>query len=150
MNGADAKRGKTDSFTFTSNRSFPSSLVSLFQNETFHMKMSSACSFIFTQIKVILIMVSHLDSLWNRGTRELGIGPSDAKSLATLASLWFIIVSLKAQHCPLSIARCDPLAAIFAMLKILRLLIADKRELVLNNKRLAPMKTKLTTKAREA
>ena len=35
--------------------------------------MSSACSFIFMQIKVIFIrMVSHLDSLWNRGTRELG------------------------------------------------------------------------------
>ena len=50
------------------NRPFPSSLVPLFQNEskceTFHMKMSSACSFIFMQIKVIFIrMVSHLDSL---------------------------------------------------------------------------------------
>ena len=49
-------------------RPFPSSLVPLFQNEskseTFHMKMSSARSFIFMQIKVILIrMVSHLDSL---------------------------------------------------------------------------------------
>ena len=59
------------------NRPFPSSLVPLFQNEskceTFHMKMSSACSFILMQIKVIFIrMVSHLDSLWNRGTRELG------------------------------------------------------------------------------
>ena len=56
-----------------------SSLVPLFQNEskceTFHMKMSSARSFIFMQIKVIFIrMVSHLDSLWNRGTRELGNG----------------------------------------------------------------------------
>ena len=37
--------------------------------------MSSACSFIFMQIRVIFIrMVSHLDSLWNRGTRELGNG----------------------------------------------------------------------------
>ena len=40
----------------------------LFQNESkreaFHMKMSSACSFIFTQIKVIFIgMVLHLVSL---------------------------------------------------------------------------------------
>ena len=37
-----------------SNRPFPSSLVPLFQNEskceTFHMKSSSACSFIFMQI----------------------------------------------------------------------------------------------------
>ena len=50
------------------NRPFPSSLVPLFQNEskceTFHMKMSSACSFILMQIKVIFItMVLHLDSL---------------------------------------------------------------------------------------
>ena len=37
--------------------------------------MTSACSFIFMQIKVIFIrMVSHLDSLWNRGLRELGDG----------------------------------------------------------------------------
>ena len=37
--------------------------------------MSSPCSFIFMQIKVIFItMVSHLDSLWHRGTRELGNG----------------------------------------------------------------------------
>ena len=60
------------------NRPFPSSLVPLFQNEskceTFHMKMSSACSFIFMQIKVIFIrMASPLDSLWNRGSRELGL-----------------------------------------------------------------------------
>ena len=51
-------------------------LVFLFQNEskgeTLHMKMSSACSFIFMQIKVIFIkMALHLDSLWNRGTNEL-------------------------------------------------------------------------------
>ena len=50
------------------NRPFPSSLVPLFQSEpkceTFHMKMNSACSFIFMQMKVIFIrMVSHLDSL---------------------------------------------------------------------------------------
>ena len=42
---------------------------------TFHVKMRSACSFIFMQIKVIFIrMVSHFDSLWNRGTRELENG----------------------------------------------------------------------------
>ena len=61
------------------NRPFPSSLVPLFQSkskcETFHMKMSSTHRFFFMQIKVIFIrMVSHLDSLWNRGTRELGNG----------------------------------------------------------------------------
>ena len=58
------------------NKPFPSSLVPLFQNEfkceAFHMKMSSAWSFIFMQINVIFIrMVSHLDLLWNRGSREL-------------------------------------------------------------------------------
>ena len=41
------------------NGPFASSLVPLFQNEstckTFHMKISSACSFIFMQIKVIFI-----------------------------------------------------------------------------------------------
>ena len=46
-------------------RTFPSSLVPLFQNEskceTFHMKMSSSCSLIFMQIKDTFIrMVSHL------------------------------------------------------------------------------------------
>ena len=49
----------------------------LLQNEckTFHINMSSAGSFIFMQIKVIFIsMVSHLDLLWNRSTRELGNG----------------------------------------------------------------------------
>ena len=51
-----------------SNRPFPSSLVPLFQNEskckTFHMKISSACGFIFMKIEVIFIrMVLHLDSL---------------------------------------------------------------------------------------
>ena len=61
------------------NRPFPSFLVPLFQNKskckTFHMKMSSACSFIFMQIKIIFIrMVLHLESLLNRGTRELGNG----------------------------------------------------------------------------
>ena len=71
------------------NRSFPSSIVPLFQNEskceTFHMKMSSACSFIFMQIKVIFItIVSHLNSLWNRGTRELGNGLLKILELRTL------------------------------------------------------------------
>ena len=52
----------------SSNRPFPSTLVPLLQNESkceiFHMKMSSACSFILMQIKVIFIrMVSQLDSL---------------------------------------------------------------------------------------
>ena len=59
----------------TRNRPFPGSVVSLFQNEskceTFHMKMSSACSFIFMQIKFIFIrIVSPLDSLWNRSSGE--------------------------------------------------------------------------------
>ena len=62
-----------------SNRPFPSALVPLFQSKskckTIYLKMSSACSIIFIKINVIFIrMVSHLDSLWNRGTSELGNG----------------------------------------------------------------------------
>ena len=39
------------------------------------MQISSAYRFIFMQIKVIFIrMVSHVDSFWNRGTGQLGIG----------------------------------------------------------------------------
>ena len=73
----------SDLFFFRPNRPFPSSLVPLFQSEskceTFHIKMSSVRSFFFMQIKVIFIrMVSHLDSLWNRGTRELGNGLLDS------------------------------------------------------------------------
>ena len=81
------------------NRPFPSSLVPLFRSEskwkTFHMKMSSACSFFFMQIKVIFIrMVSHIDSVWNRGTRELGNGLSNKLSsyqlnLLQVKSHWF-------------------------------------------------------------
>ena len=44
------------------NRPFPSCLLPLYQNEstceTFHMKMRSACSFIFMQIKVIFIWMA--------------------------------------------------------------------------------------------
>ena len=43
--------------------------------KTFHSKTSSACNFIFMPVKVIFMRIfSHLDSLWNRGTRELGNG----------------------------------------------------------------------------
>ena len=47
------------------NRPYPSSIVPLFQKcETIVMKMSSACSLIFMQIKVIFIrIVLHLDLL---------------------------------------------------------------------------------------
>ena len=40
---------------------------------------------------------------------------------------------LKTRYCPLSIARCDLLAAIFVMLKILRLLFVARIELFNNN-----------------
>ena len=58
---------------------FPSSLLPPCQNEskceTIHMTMRSAYRFIFMQIKLIFIWIdSHLDSFWNRGTRELGNG----------------------------------------------------------------------------
>ena len=59
-------------------------------------------------------------------------------------------LSLKTQYCPLSIARCDLLAAIFAMLKVLRLLFVARIELLKNNGRFAPVKTKTTTEAQRA
>ena len=67
------------------NRPFPSSLVPLFQSDskckTFHIKMSSAYR----------KMVSHLDSLWNWGTRELGNG-----------LFWFLFVDFYRSFRPLS------------------------------------------------
>ena len=46
-----------------------------YTSETFHVKMSSACRFLFMQIKVIFIrMVLPLDSLWDGGTKELRNG----------------------------------------------------------------------------
>ena len=61
------------------NRPFPSSLVPLFQNEskcgTILMKMTLICMKMKLRAELIFIWkVSHLDSFWNRGTRELGNG----------------------------------------------------------------------------
>ena len=87
-------------------RPFSSSLLPLFQNEskceTFYMKMSFTCRFIFMLIKVIFIrMVSHLDSLWNRGTGELGIGVFMTLTLfkyLILLSIDFYDFSLRSLH----------------------------------------------------
>ena len=49
---------------------------------------------------------------------------------------------LKTRYCPLSIAHCNLLAAIFEMLKILRLLFVARIELFNNNGRLASVKPK--------
>ena len=52
--------------------------------------MGSACSFIFMQIKVIFIRkVLHLDSLWNRGTRELWNGLLKKKKKKTFYRLLY-------------------------------------------------------------
>ena len=64
---------------FVDNRPFPSSLVPLFQSEskceTILMKMTLTCMKIKLNAELIFIwMVSHLDSFWNRSTRELGNG----------------------------------------------------------------------------
>ena len=61
------------------NRPFPSSLVPLFQSEskceTILMKMTLICMKMKLHAELIFIRkVSHLDSFWNRGTRELGNG----------------------------------------------------------------------------
>ena len=65
-------------FHLSRNRPFPSSFVPLFQNEykceTFHIKrVLHAVSFSCKSV-IFIRIVSHLDSLWNRGTRELGNG----------------------------------------------------------------------------
>ena len=63
----------------------------------------------------------------------------------------FLVTSfLKTRYCPLSIAHCDFLAAIFVMLKILRLLFVARKGIFNNNGRLVPVKTKTTTEARKA
>ena len=64
---------------FRLNRSFPSSLVPLFQSEskceTILMKMTLICMKKKLHAELISIWkVSHLDSFWNRGIRELGNG----------------------------------------------------------------------------
>ena len=64
------------------NRPFPSSLVPLFQSEskweTILMKMTFVCMKKELRAELIFIWkVLHLDSLWNRGTRELGNGLFD-------------------------------------------------------------------------
>ena len=61
------------------NRPFPSSLVPLFQSEskceTILLKMTLICMKMKLHAELIFIWkVSHLDSFWNSGTRELGNG----------------------------------------------------------------------------
>ena len=61
-------------FLWVLNRPFPSSLVALFQSEskceTILMKMTLICMKKKLRVELIFIWkVSHLDSLWNRGTR---------------------------------------------------------------------------------
>ena len=68
-----------DWFSYHGYRPFPSSLVPLFQSEskceTIVMKMTLICMRMNLHAELIFIWkVSHLDSFWNRGTRELGNG----------------------------------------------------------------------------
>ena len=68
------------------NRPFPSSLVPLFQSEykceTIVMKMTLICMRMKLHTELIFIWkVSHLDSFWNRGTRELGNGLFEDRNL---------------------------------------------------------------------
>ena len=80
------------SFREAANRPFPSSLVPLFQSEskceTILMKMSLICMKMKLHVELIFIrMVSHLDSLWNRGTRELGNGLYESQHVFTASRL---------------------------------------------------------------
>ena len=81
----------TTAFCRTGNRPFPSSLALLFQNEstceTFLWKWVLHAVSFFMQIKVISVrLVSHLDSLWNGGARELRNG-----LLSSRSHLWISI-----------------------------------------------------------
>ena len=62
--------------------------------------MSFACSFIFMQIKVISIrMVSHLDSFWNRGTREPEMAYLLEVSIVPFLHVkWPLISTFSAKH----------------------------------------------------
>ena len=72
-------------------------------------------------------------------------------SLSLIFLLGAVVVSgLKDPVLSIELARCNLLAAIFVMLKILRLLFVARIELFNNNGRLAPVKTKITTEARKA
>ena len=85
------------SIYFIYNRPFPSYLVPLFQNEsqreTFHMKMNFARSFIFMQIKVIVIrMVLHLRLALkqrHKGTSEMAYYPQKSNTTLYIA-LWTV------------------------------------------------------------
>ena len=79
------------------NRPFPSSVVPLFQSEwkceNILMKMTFICMKKKPRAELIFIWkVSHLDSLWNRGTRELGNG------LFSLGATWFDDLRGKTRH----------------------------------------------------
>ena len=68
------------------NRLFPSSLVHLFQSEckceTILMKMTLVCMKMKLHAELIFMWkIEHLDSFWNRGTRELGNGLLDNGAL---------------------------------------------------------------------
>ena len=75
----DTDKSRYFAITEFNNRPFPSSLVPLFQSEskcdTILMEMTLICMKMKLRAELIFIRkVSHLDSLWNRGTRELGNG----------------------------------------------------------------------------
>ena len=76
-------------------RPFPSSLIPLFQSEskceTILVKMTLVCMKMKLQAELIFIWkVSHLDSFWNRGTRDLGNGQlNKAFSGANKDSPWW-------------------------------------------------------------
>ena len=69
-----------ESFVKLANKPYPSSLVPLLQSEskckTILMTMTLICMKMKLHSELIFIWkVSHLDSFWNRGWRELGNGP---------------------------------------------------------------------------
>ena len=82
------------------NKPFPSSLVPLFQNEsqceTFHLKLSSAHSFIFMQIKVTFHKNSFaLRLIWKQRHKEAWKWPTKVRMCYVALNLFAVIVLLE-------------------------------------------------------
>ena len=94
------------------NRPFPSSLVRLFQSEskceTILMKMTLICMRMKLHAELNFIWkVSHLDSFWIRGTRELGNGLFKVLGWAYKLYMVFIIATVLNSALPDSISLCE-------------------------------------------
>ena len=82
------------------NRPFPSYLVPLFQSESKCETILMKMTLIFMKMKlhaelIFIWKVSHLDSFWNRGTRELGNGLFNCFSCAYAYAYAFMLMLMR-------------------------------------------------------